>query len=112
MGCVGGGVRWAARVPGCQAPSTLRQRTLKCPPTKQPTGPPSPTSAQVIKRVGVQMQQRQVPPPAVATWQGRMEALEPQVEAVIAEEREERALRKAEMEAQKVRCCCGWHCCV
>ncbi|PRW45622.1 DEAD-box ATP-dependent RNA helicase 28 [Chlorella sorokiniana] len=56
---------------------------------------------EVIKRTGVQMQQRQVPAATVTSWQHRVEKLEPQVAAIILEEREERALRKAEMEAQK-----------
>ncbi len=34
---------------------------------------------QVIKRTGVQMQQRQVPAATVASWQHRVEKLEPQV---------------------------------
>lgn len=69
-----------------------------------------PLPPQVIKRTGVQMQQRQMQAAAVAGWQAKIEGLEPQVEWIVAEEREERALRKAEMEAQKVgRCaaCCA-----
>ena len=34
---------------------------------------------QVIKRTGVQMQQRQVPAASVTSWQHRIEKLEPQV---------------------------------
>lgn len=34
---------------------------------------------QVIKRTGVQMQQRQVPAATVTSWQHRIEKLEPQV---------------------------------
>ncbi|GAB4821500.1 hypothetical protein N2152v2_008546 [Parachlorella kessleri] len=56
---------------------------------------------EVIKKTKVQMQQRQVPAHAVASWQDKVERLEEGVFQVIAEEREERALRKAEMEAQK-----------
>lgn len=43
---------------------------------------------------------------AVSRWQARVEAAEPDVERVLGEEREEAALRKAEMEANKaaVRC--------
>ncbi|KAL4427607.1 hypothetical protein ABPG75_001696 [Micractinium tetrahymenae] len=60
-----------------------------------------PLLKEVIKRTGVQMQQRQVQAPAISSWQNTVEKLEPQVAAIIQEEREERALRKAEMEAQK-----------
>ncbi|EFN54589.1 hypothetical protein CHLNCDRAFT_135424, partial [Chlorella variabilis] len=60
-----------------------------------------PLLKEVIKRTGVQMQQRQMQAAAVAGWQAKIEGLEPQVEWIVAEEREERALRKAEMEAQK-----------
>jgi hypothetical protein len=38
---------------------------------------------------------------AVARWQAKLEAVEPDVQRVMAEEREETALRKAEMEANK-----------
>ena len=48
------------------------------------------------------MQQRQVLQSSVDTWQHTLERLEPQVLSIIYEEREERALRKAEMEATKV----------
>jgi hypothetical protein len=60
---------------------------------------------QVIKRTGVQMQQRAVPQVSVDSWQQKVERLEPQVESILWEEREEKALRKAEMEVQKVG---GW----
>ena len=48
------------------------------------------------------MQQRAVPQAAVDSWQQRVERLEEQVESILWEEREEKALRKAEMEVQKV----------
>lgn len=38
---------------------------------------------------------------AVSRWQTKIEAVEPDVQRVLAEEREETALRKAEMEANK-----------
>ena len=38
---------------------------------------------------------------AVSQWQSKLERLHPEVGAVIAEEREEREIRKAEMEATK-----------
>jgi hypothetical protein len=37
----------------------------------------------------------------MAKWQGTIEAAEPDVERVLAEEHEEAALRRAEMEANK-----------
>ena len=56
---------------------------------------------QVMKKTAVSLQARQVPNEAVSNWQGRIESLQPAVERIKEEEREERALRKAEMEAQK-----------
>jgi hypothetical protein len=50
------------------------------------------------------MQQRQLPQVAIDSWQRKLEELEWQVGAIMQEEREERALRKAEMEAQRVSC--------
>lgn len=38
---------------------------------------------------------------AVTRWQAKLESVEPDVQRVMAEEREETALRKAEMEANK-----------
>lgn len=38
---------------------------------------------------------------AVAQWQAKLESVEPDVQRVMADEREETALRKAEMEANK-----------
>lgn len=38
---------------------------------------------------------------AVSGWQAKLESVEPDVQRVMAEEREETALRKAEMEANK-----------
>jgi hypothetical protein len=57
---------------------------------------------QIVKKAKAELLQRQVPAAAIASWQARIEALEPQVAAIVQEEREERLLRKAEMEAQKV----------
>ena len=59
-------------------------------------------AAQVVKKTGVSMRNRIIPAPAVALWRGRVEALADDVEALYAEERKEKELRKAEMEAQKV----------
>lgn len=59
----------------------------------------------VVKGTGVQLQQRQVPAVAVAAWQDRVERMSDDVRSVIFEERDERHLRRAEMETQKVR---GW----
>ncbi|GIL56983.1 hypothetical protein Vafri_12245 [Volvox africanus] len=50
---------------------------------------------------GVALRQRLVPPQAVAQWQARIENMESDVAAILAEERQEADLRKAEMEANK-----------
>ncbi|KFM23899.1 DEAD-box ATP-dependent RNA helicase 28 [Auxenochlorella protothecoides] len=55
----------------------------------------------VVKGTGVQLQQRQVPAVAVAAWQDRVERMSDDVRSVIFEERDERHLRRAEMETQK-----------
>lgn len=55
----------------------------------------------VIKKGKVELQQRRVPWAAVVSWQERVESMESDVAGIIAEEREERAIRKAEMEAEK-----------
>ena len=81
---------WPAYLPCLDPPRTL---------------PPLLSPVQVIKRTGVQMQQRAVPQVSVDSWQQKVERLEPQVESILWEEREEKALRKAEMEVQKVG---GW----
>jgi len=56
---------------------------------------------EVVKRGKVDLQQRKVPPQAVALWQHRVESLQRDCIQVMAQEREEKELRKAEMEAQK-----------
>ncbi len=53
------------------------------------------------------LKQRLVPAAAVSQWQGRVERLERDVAAILAEERQEADLRKAEMEANKVCVCRG-----
>jgi ATP-dependent RNA helicase DDX27 len=53
------------------------------------------------KRAGSKLQNRQVAPAAIAKWRTKIEGMEDDVRAVQQEEREERALRKAEMEANK-----------
>lgn len=55
----------------------------------------------VVKGTKVSFQQRQVPASTVGEWQDRIERLVTDVDAVLAEEREERQMRQAEMEAQK-----------
>ncbi|KAK2080603.1 hypothetical protein QBZ16_000457 [Prototheca wickerhamii] len=55
----------------------------------------------VVKSTGAELQQRQVPAATVAEWQDRVERLAADVAAVLAEEYEETAARRAEMEAQK-----------
>ncbi|GLI64314.1 hypothetical protein VaNZ11_007513 [Volvox africanus] len=50
----------------------------------------------------VALRQRLVPPQAVAQWHARIENMESDVAAILAEERQEADLRKAEMEANKV----------
>jgi len=56
---------------------------------------------EVVKKGKVNLKQRIVPQQAVSQWQSKLERLHPEVGAVIAEEREEREIRKAEMEATK-----------
>jgi ATP-dependent RNA helicase DDX27 len=55
----------------------------------------------VVRRARAALTRRALPAAAVAGWQARVEALEPEVARVVGEEAEERALRRAEMEAQK-----------
>ncbi|CAK9872554.1 unnamed protein product [Sphagnum jensenii] len=55
----------------------------------------------IAKRAGSKLQNRQVAPAAIAKWRSKIEGMEDDVRAVQQEEREERALRKAEMEANK-----------
>jgi len=56
---------------------------------------------EVVKKGGVDLQQRVVPAPAIADWYEKISALEGQVGDILGEEREEKDLRRAEMEAQK-----------
>lgn len=56
---------------------------------------------EVVKKGRVTLKQRVVPPQAMARWQATIEAAEPDVERVLAEEHEEAAIRRAEMEANK-----------
>lgn len=56
---------------------------------------------QVVKRAGVELQQRKVATSVVERWQRTIEGLEGDVSKILAEEREEKEIRKAEMEATK-----------
>ena len=56
---------------------------------------------QVLRHARGAVKSRVVPPVAVAHWAARIGAMEPQVREVLAEEAEDRALRVAEMEANK-----------
>jgi ATP-dependent RNA helicase DDX27 len=56
---------------------------------------------EVVKKGGVDLQQRVVPAPAIASWYEKISGMESQVGDVLGEEREEKELRRAEMEAQK-----------
>lgn len=56
---------------------------------------------ELVKKGGVELAQRLVPSPAVASWHDKIERMEGQIEYVLGEERDEKELRKAEMEAQK-----------
>eukprot|EP00877_Chromochloris_zofingiensis_P007931 jgi/Chrzof1/3391/Cz12g23200.t1 len=55
----------------------------------------------VVKKGKVQLKQRLVPQQAVASWQHRVERVQPDVGQVLGDERAEKEMRKAEMEAQK-----------
>ena len=57
---------------------------------------------QVVKKTGVALRNRIIAAPAVEAWHRRVEGLEREVAEVMREEREERALRRAEQEATKV----------
>ncbi|GFH12222.1 uncharacterized protein HaLaN_07863, partial [Haematococcus lacustris] len=57
---------------------------------------------QVVKRTKADVQQRVVPPAAVAQWQAKVEGAEADLARVIQEERYEREMRRAEMEANKM----------
>ncbi|GFH27759.1 uncharacterized protein HaLaN_26135, partial [Haematococcus lacustris] len=56
----------------------------------------------VVKRTKADVQQRVVPPAAVAQWQAKVEGAEADLARVIQEERYEREMRRAEMEANKM----------
>lgn len=56
---------------------------------------------EVVKNTRVHLRNRLVPAPVVMQWQGRLERLAGDVERIKAEEGEEAALRKAELQAQK-----------
>ena len=56
---------------------------------------------QVIKHAADVVKTRTVPPESVSYWVDRIAALEPQVAEVLQEEGEEKAIRVAEMEANK-----------
>eukprot|EP00850_Spirogloea_muscicola_P009958 SM000057S18388 [mRNA] locus=s57:291437:296607:+ [translate_table: standard] len=55
----------------------------------------------MAKRAGRQLHSRVLAPAAIAKWQATIEAMEEDIAAILREEREEMALRKAEMEANK-----------
>ncbi|KAL6758791.1 P-loop containing nucleoside triphosphate hydrolase protein [Haematococcus lacustris] len=57
---------------------------------------------EVVKRTKADVQQRVVPPAAVAQWQAKVEGAEADLARVIQEERYEREMRRAEMEANKM----------
>ena len=56
----------------------------------------------VVKKTGVQMQQRVIPPASIQQWQQKIEASHGDIWRVLKEEREEKELRKAEMEVSKM----------
>jgi len=56
---------------------------------------------QVVKSAGVELQQRKIAASSVEKWQRTIENLENDVSKILAEEREEKEIRKAEMEATK-----------
>lgn len=56
---------------------------------------------EVVKKTKAVLRNRLLPPAAVRQWQGRVEGVQGDVARVQAEEAEEAALRKAEMETQK-----------
>ncbi|KAJ7567763.1 hypothetical protein O6H91_01G006000 [Diphasiastrum complanatum] len=55
----------------------------------------------LAKRAGSKLQSRKVSPQVIEKWQQEIEKMEEDVVAIIQEERKERILRKAEMEANK-----------
>ena len=56
---------------------------------------------EVVKKGSVDLQQRVVPVAAIARWYEKISGMESQVGDILGEEREEKELRRAEMEAQK-----------
>ncbi|KAK9837918.1 hypothetical protein WJX74_007671 [Apatococcus lobatus] len=60
-----------------------------------------PLIKEVVKKTGAQLQNRLVPQPSIVHWRNRIEAMSPDIDRLRLEEREERDLRKAEMEANK-----------
>jgi ATP-dependent RNA helicase DDX27 len=58
----------------------------------------------VVKRAGRSLRSRQVATAAVAKCRDQIEGLESDIREVMQEEAEEKALRKAEMEVNKVGC--------
>lgn len=56
---------------------------------------------EVIKKGQIELLSRKVPPAAINTWQSKLESFERDVIQILKSEREEKELRKAEMEAQK-----------
>ena len=59
-------------------------------------------SLQVVKKTGANLRNRIVVASSVEQWRRRIEGLEREVTEILREEREERALRKAEQDATKV----------
>ncbi len=67
-----------AAAPGCAPAHCIAISLVLLQPATAPPRLPLP-APQVIKRTGVQMQQRQVQAAAIASWQNKVEKLEPQV---------------------------------
>ncbi|KAG0567645.1 hypothetical protein KC19_7G151100 [Ceratodon purpureus] len=55
----------------------------------------------IAKKAGSQLQNRQIPPASIYKWRSKIEEMEDGVREVMQAEREEKALRKAEMEVNK-----------
>lgn len=69
-------------------------------------------ASQVVKRTGAQLQVRVPPAQTIRDWGRRVEALERDVQVILAQEREEMELRRAEMTATKVHSLLhAHHCC-
>lgn len=60
-----------------------------------------PLLKQVVKRTGTQLQIRVPVPQSVREWDTRVEAVEEELQAILAQEREEMELRRADMQAVK-----------